>query len=260
MLDYRVILHIPHSSKIIPLHILPSLIISETALEKELIRMTDSFSDILFPTSWPFTDRIVFPVSRLVVDPERFLDDTREPMWKKGMGVIYTKTSDGLPLRNPMSDRERATLISAYYRPHHDMLARAVNMVLSRNCTCLLIDCHSFPSCPLPYEDGPLQDRPDICLGTDPYHTPKCLYNALHALFQEYGLMVAHNHPFSGTLVPLAHYHNTRAVWSIMIEVNRKLYMNEVTGERNQHFGSTQNILHTVLHDLMIKIEKMTPH
>jgi N-formylglutamate deformylase len=46
-------------------------------------------------------------VSRLVVDPERFTDDAREPMARKGMGVIYTRTASGEPLRRPPSDDER---------------------------------------------------------------------------------------------------------------------------------------------------------
>jgi hypothetical protein len=41
----------------------------------------------------------VFPVSRLVVDPERFVDDATEPMAACGMGVIYTQTSQRMPLR-----------------------------------------------------------------------------------------------------------------------------------------------------------------
>ena len=38
----------------------------------------------------------MFPVSRLVVDPERFIAD---PMECVGMGVVYTRTSNGEVLR-----------------------------------------------------------------------------------------------------------------------------------------------------------------
>ena len=53
--------------------------------------MTDHFTDELFAGS-SGTARVVYPVSRLVVDPERFVDDAQETMVSRGMGVIYTKT------------------------------------------------------------------------------------------------------------------------------------------------------------------------
>jgi len=42
----------------------------------------------------------VFPVSRLVVDVERFPDDEDEPMAGRGMGAVYTRLSSGERLRD----------------------------------------------------------------------------------------------------------------------------------------------------------------
>jgi hypothetical protein len=43
------------------------------------------------------------------------------------MGVIYTETSDGKPLRLVPSPPERALLLERYYRPHHAALTAAVD-------------------------------------------------------------------------------------------------------------------------------------
>ena len=40
------------------------------------------------PTAFPEAKALVFPVSRLGVDPERFSDNTQEPMSQVGMGFI----------------------------------------------------------------------------------------------------------------------------------------------------------------------------
>ena len=88
-----ILLHIPHSSLNIPKAVRDMLCVSEAELERELLRMTDRYTDILFDLPTITNHSIIYPVSRLVVDPERFEDDAMELMAAIGMGVIYTATS-----------------------------------------------------------------------------------------------------------------------------------------------------------------------
>src|SRR5580693_3648499 len=104
--------------------------------------MTDWFTDELFDLG-DRADRLIFHTSRLLVDPERFEHDTDEPMARKGMGAIYTKTHDGRKLK-PAG--HRSELMSMYYKPHHKTLDVWVRDRLIRHERCLIIDCHSFPS------------------------------------------------------------------------------------------------------------------
>ena len=67
-------------------------------------------------------------------------------------------------------------------------------------------------------------NRPDICIGTDAYHTSAELKNCLLKVFEAFGYRVAIDSPFSGSIVPLKHYHKDKRVASVMIEVNRSLY------------------------------------
>jgi N-formylglutamate amidohydrolase len=55
--------------------------------------MTDDHTDELFPITPAEAGRLIFPLSRLVCDVERFPSDAEEPMANRGMGVIYTRTS-----------------------------------------------------------------------------------------------------------------------------------------------------------------------
>ena len=113
------VFHIPHSATAIPDHVRPHLLLDPEALERELLRMTDRYTDRLFDVPGICAERVVFPVSRLVVDPERFVDDAQESMAAGGMGVVYEKTASLEPLRKPPSTEEREALIDRYYRPHH---------------------------------------------------------------------------------------------------------------------------------------------
>jgi N-formylglutamate deformylase len=209
-----IILHIPHASTVLPSQV--DFLLGHEALAYEVDAMTDHHTDQLFDL--PGARRCVFPVSRLVVDPERFIEDSMESV---GMGVVYTHTTDGDPLR-AISEIDRLTLIDTYYHPHHNKLTRMVDSCLEQHNQCLIIDCHSFPAQPLPYECD--LNRPDICIGTDSYHTSTELKDCLLKVFENFGYCVAIDSPFSGTIVPLKHYHKDKRVESVMIEVNRSLY------------------------------------
>jgi N-formylglutamate amidohydrolase len=57
------------------------------------------------------------------------------------------------------------------------------------------------------------------------------------------GFSFAVNRPFAGCIVPLAHYRKKRNVCSIMLEVDRRLYLDEETGKKS---GSFENCLSAV--------------
>jgi hypothetical protein len=48
--------------------------------------MTDAYTDELFPVTPVEAGRVVFPISRLVCDVERFSSDEDEPMAVRGKG------------------------------------------------------------------------------------------------------------------------------------------------------------------------------
>lgn len=198
----------------------------------------------------PAAQRVIFPISRLVVDPERFPDDADEPMSRVGMGVIYERTSYGLLLRHPPTPSARQHLLATYYVPHHAALDAAVMTALKRQGHCTILDMHSFPSRTLPYEVDQSPDRPDICVGTDEFHTPERLTDEFVRHFSAERLSVAINRPFSGALVPMRYFREDRHVVSIMVEVNRRLYLEESTGKAGEHFSRMQSLLAKVLEAL----------
>ncbi len=217
-----VILHIPHASLFIPEEYRREFRLDDVAIRRELFLMTDRYCDRLFTAG---DERVVFPVSRLVCDPERFRDDLDEPMAAVGMGAVYTRRSDGSVLRD-VTPARREAILRAFYDPHHERLTRSAALCLSARGSCLIVDCHSFSPVPLPHEPEQADDRPDFCIGTDPFHTPPALADAAVGFLSDLGYRAAVDHPFSGTIVPMTYYRAEPRVKSIMIEVNRALYMN----------------------------------
>lgn len=231
------VLHIPHSSPGVPAEDRQAIRLNDAALNKELLRMTDAYTDELFPITSVEAARLAFPVSRLICDVERFPKDEDEPMSVRGMGVIYTRTSTGEVLRAQPDPPDRQKCLNRWYWPHHSKLESLVNNVVAQSGVCLIVDCHSFPSVALPYELDQSSIRADICIGTDPFHTPPAIRDAIVAAGKGEGYSVAVDAPFSGALVPLSSYRKNRRILSVMIEVNRRLYMAEDTGLKKKEFG-----------------------
>ena len=208
--------------------------------KKELQFMTDWYTDELFNNG--IGTAHIAPVSRLICDMERFRDPEQEAMEKIGMGICYTNRHDGTHLSDYKTSH-RDKIIEKYYDPYHQRLTDFVDEALQEHKCALILDCHSFHPTPLPYEPDQSPDRPDICMGTDSFHTPQELVEISQRFFMDKGYSVKINSPYAGTIVPLKHLCKNKRVLSIMIELNRGLYLKEGTNERNNYFRTLKQHL-----------------
>ncbi|MBR0092762.1 MAG: N-formylglutamate amidohydrolase [Lachnospiraceae bacterium] len=225
----EIIINIPHASTVIPKDERQYFVTKE--LQREITVMTDHFTDDLFDVG---EERLIFPVSRLVCDVERFRDDAKEIMSRKGMGAIYTSCHDHSRLR-VMPEAHKEHLLKTYYDPYHKSFENMVQDRLDVFGHCLIIDGHSFPGIPLPYEIDQSKERPDICIGTDDFHTPGEMVDMLRVFFRKQGYTVALNAPFAGAIVPARYYRNNSNVQSLMIEINRGLYIDHQVRKKPQY-------------------------
>ena len=230
--DSPVILHVPHASQVIPSDVRARLLLSDDALAAELAHMTDAHTDVIADHAAAAADRtpwsLVNLLSRLVVDPERLLDD-RENMRAVGMGAVYTRTSDGQLLRSVDDAAVEDDLLAQWYWPYGQAMTDLVDARLAATGRATIIDVHSYPSRRLPYELGG-ELRPAVCLGTDPFHSPDWLLSAGREAFASCG-SIAVNTPFAGCYVPLKHLGKEPRVSALMVEVRRDLYMVEPGGQ-----------------------------
>lgn len=232
------IIHIPHASSEIPAEVREQFVVSDQALSAELLRSTDWYTDELFAADNDPT--VQYPISRLVVDPERFEADAEESMAKVGRGVVYHSCTDGAPLRRKLSASERHSLLETFYRPHHRALEEAAEQELARSGKAMIVDAHSFPDVPWPIEPSQEAVRPDFCLGSDPFHTPPEMVEEAIDLLRRSGFSVFHNQPYGGTFIPARYYRRNPRVYGLMVEVNRRLYMDEESGRKKESFSQIE--------------------
>lgn len=237
----NLVLHIPHSSKFMRVQD-RKLFFETKTLEQEIERLTDLYTDELF--DFPY-EKLVFGLSRLICDVERFPNPKAEPMTERGMWICYTKNSRGVGLKR-VSKEHVQDVLQNYYYPHHLALENITSRILAECGRAIIIDCHSFPSF-MPWIQQNSGDPVDICLGTDNFHTPKILLETCRKIFTAKGYRVALNTPFAGTLVPLKYLHVEKKVWSIMIEVRRELYYNSGEKIKNPKFSKIKKDIGEVL-------------
>lgn len=238
----KLVLHIPHSSIDIPL--LEGYVSNQEQINQEIIKLTDWYTDDLFDTD--HDDKIIAPFSRIFCDVERFADDELEVMAKVGMGVLYKKFDNGDLLRT-VTPELRIKVLKDYYWSHHNMLTQTVKDQLEQESSCLIVDCHSFPSSPLTRALVQDSETPDFNIGTDSFHTPKHLIEVSKEFFLSKGYSLGVDTPYSGSIVPMEFYQKDQRVSSIMLEVNRRMYLNEPTSEKSIGYQRTKEIVQDYL-------------
>jgi N-formylglutamate amidohydrolase len=218
------VLHIPHSSTIFPNQMFVT--------PQDINLLTDWYTDELFVH--PNSSRVVFPYSRLFCDVERYRNDEDEPMFLKGHGVVYSKGATGNLLERPKIDDE--FIKREYYDKHHNNLSKTIRNNLTLFNKVVLVDCHSFYSKKLVHEES--EFRPDFCLGFNRHFD---LVDTLAEFLSQNGYSVGFNNPFVGAMIPSEFIDDVRTE-SILIEVNRGLYLNEKF-QKTENFNSIKDII-----------------
>jgi len=244
--DNSILLHIPHASLVIPAEEKEYFLLDDAALEKEKLIMTDMHMDRMCENI-P-VNMLVSDISRLVVDMERYEDDSDEGMAQYGMGLAYINAHDGKPLRI-VSEDYRAELISKYYRPYHAEMKAMCEGNVGRHGKCLILDMHSFPTAPIFCVCYP-EVLPDVCIGFNGNDDP--LAGFARQYFETKGYAVSMNRPFSGAIIPAGLEPSIAGdLKSLMIEINRKLYMDEKTGIINDGYYSMRESISGFISEIL---------
>jgi N-formylglutamate amidohydrolase len=232
-----ILFHIPHSSEYIPNW--DGYLIGRVQLRKQIKILTDLATERIFSVNG--IKPIIFPYNRFFCDVERLIEN--EPMLEKGMGIYYTNDIYGNPLR--LYNKQVHDIVMTLYKQHHITLLEETNKKLIKYGVCRIIDCHSFNNKPLKIDLNKDENRPDICLGVDDFHTPHFMIEYFKAFFEKNGLSVKINEPYSGTMIPSYYYKKKADIQGIMIEINKKLYMTEKNFVIDREVQNLNKLIHT---------------
>ncbi|HKX07144.1 MAG TPA: N-formylglutamate amidohydrolase [Stellaceae bacterium] len=163
---------------------------------------------------------------------------------KMGMGLIRRLAVPKLPVYSrKLGVAEVQARIDKYYHAYHAELAGAADRLHARFGGLWHVDCHSMKSVSNGMAaEGPGVHRADFVLGDrDGTTCAPELTQFVRQFLEKRGYDVRVNDPYKGVELVRRHGRPRENRHSLQIEVNRKLYMDEVSFERNDNFPELKN-------------------
>ena len=149
-----------------------------------------------------------------------------------GKGLIWKLTDEGLPIYDrPLTVAEVRQRIDQCWRPYHAAVAQAIDDAHARHGYSIHINCHSMPAIAGSHAtDFPGLAHADFVIGDrDGSTADPALSHKLCEHLRACGYSVDYNHPYKGVELVRRHGNPAANRHSIQVEINRKLYMDEVT-------------------------------
>ena len=162
----------------------------------------------------------------------------------KGIGLVWRLLDTGEPIyARKLSVAEVQARISNCYAPYHKAVRDAINAAHKHYGAVWHINCHSMPATSsIISEEGPGVARADFVLGDRDGTTCTTDFTAFVALtLRDMGYDVRVNDPYKGVELVRAYSDPGEQKHSLQIEVNRKLYMDEISREPNANFAKLQS-------------------
>lgn len=178
------------------------------------------------------------------VDPLLLAEPWPEPLPESakvrlGKGLIWRMLDDGTPIYDrKLSLHEVRHRIDACWKPYHERLLAAIRETHVACGQVWHINCHSMPSVAAKFAtDKPGLVHPDFVLGDRDGETAAPAFREFVAAFlRERGYSVAINDPYKGVEIVRQCGNPVEGRHSLQVEINRKLYMDEITLRPNEGF------------------------
>lgn len=172
---------------------------------------------------------------------------------RAGMGLIRMYALPGIPMyAQALSVEEIELRLQRYYDPYHAELKRLIERAHQRHGFNCHIDCHSMKSRGNAMNIDSGQARPDVVLGDRDHSTAHpALTQFIAEELRSQGLNVQVNFPYKGAELVRRYGQPALGHHSVQIELNRALYMDEKSGEKNSNYHLLKAVLTRLIDRLL---------
>ena len=237
-IQYPLILSVPHKGQVFPEEFLHITVVSQSELRKN----EDAFVDeLVMSASNEGIPMLAMNIARSFIDVNRDKMEIDPTMFynyptpelsmgrrcRLGLGVIHRITAKNHPIYKGLLDyNEVQERFIKVYDTYHKRLQQLIDKCLKKFGMCFVLDCHSMPSeiCSLLQETQKI----DFCLGTlFDQSCPEEMHNFFKEKLEQKEYYVSDNSPYSGAYITFNYCQPRRKIYTMQIEINRGLYMDE---------------------------------
>lgn len=184
------------------------------------------------------------------IDPEVLATPWPQPVelseyGRRGMGLIRRIAGSAVPMYDRLlTVAEVQTRIASCHAPYRGALSDAIEARWRQHGVVWHFNMHSMKSRGSGRNGGPDVVRPDVVVGDRNGTTaPAALTEWVAAFFLQRGFRTTVNDPHRGADIVRTHGDPARQRYSVQIEINRALYLDESSGARNAGFGEIRRHL-----------------
>jgi N-formylglutamate amidohydrolase len=244
-----VVLDSPHSGTAYPEDFRPAVPLSllrqaEDAFVDELYGCGPRLGAILiaarFPRSYIDPNRSLLDVDTSLLDAPWLGPVSASRKTQLGIGLVWRVLDTGAPIYDrKLTVEEVKRRITDYHQPYQKAVKDALDSTHAHFGAVWHVNCHSMPAVSsIISEEGPGKPRPDFVLGDRDGTTCEPAFTAFVAgLLADMGYEVKVNDPYKGVELVRAFSDPEAGRHSLQIEVNRRLYLDERTGQKTPGFA-----------------------
>jgi N-formylglutamate deformylase len=198
-----------------------------------------------FPRAYIDANRAPNDIDPEILETPWPLPVVRSEHGARGMGLIRRFASAGVRMyKRRLAVAEVTSRIDDFYTPYRRELQTVIDATWRRHGVVWHFNCHSMKSGGRPMRRDKGTPRPDFVIGDRNGTTaPPRLTAWVANFFSRRGYGVKINDPFRGADIVSAHGDPAHRRYSIQIEINRALYMDEATCRRNDGFAQVRSEL-----------------
>jgi N-formylglutamate deformylase len=211
----------------------------------------------LFPNTYIDTNR-----NELDLDAELIEGEWPVPLKPtvslRGLGLLKSKSRYGEPMQDKkLTVAEVMERLNKYHRPYHRELAAIVERLKSSFGFVYQLSCHCMSAIGAPTHPDPGKERSDFCLGNVNGKTStEELIAFVAETIRGLRFTCSVNEPYNGGELNTRYGDPANGIESIMIEINKKRFMDTKTFRKTQGFEDIKFAATQVLEAVASRVQK----